>query len=348
MADDESGYTPGSEPQRIPSSEVAGEATYEEEGLLTPEEQATLSPAEQRALARKRLAERIRATIPDAQRRMTRRGGTQAVTPSPPTAAAPPPPPQAQAPAPPPPSTPPVAPPPPTTEGTLPARAMEPTQPPPPVEPEPGGAPTEGAPRLPRPEAPPPRRMPPRGGRPPRGRPRAAPDAIPAALARPTNLPTRAREPSKVHPVGVAILIVIAVAIAYFFADIWGIFFVPLLLILLWRKVDSRELLGVTAVVVASIPLIMVIQGIDLGGNIDSSYALKQMLAHSLAGIAIGLLAVACVVAAVDWRYRVLPLDPAGDPNDEPVLVSFLPSRKGIGARVVAKARPIKKEGISS
>jgi hypothetical protein len=151
-----------------------------------------------------------------------------------------------------------------------------------------------------------------------------------------------------VHPVGVAILVLIALAVAYFFADIWGLFFVPLLLILLWRKVDSRELLGITAVIVASVPLIMVVQGINLGGNIDSSYALKQMLAHAVAGIAIGLLAVACIVAAVDWRYRVLPLDPAGDPNDEPVLVSFLPSRRGIGARVVAKARPLKHEGTRS
>ncbi len=163
--------------------------------------------------------------------------------------------------------------------------------------------------------------------------------------ARPTNLPTRAREPQKVHPVGVALLVVLALAVSYFFADIWGLFFVPLLLVFLWRKVDSRELLGITAVMVAAVPLIMVVQGIDLGGNIDSSYALKQMLAHAVAGIAVGLLAVACVVAAVDWRYRVLPLDPAGDPNDEPVLVTFLPSKKGIGAGVVAKARPLKQEG---
>lgn len=147
---------------------------------------------------------------------------------------------------------------------------------------------------------------------------------------------------------GVALLVLVALGIAYFFADLWGVIFVPLLLVFLWRKVDSRELLAITAVMVAAIPLIMVLQGIDLGGQIDSSYALKQMLAHAVAGIAVGLVAVACVVAAVDWRYRVLPLDPAGDPQDEPVLVSFLPSRKGVSAASIVKARPYKPESPGS
>lgn len=316
MSENDADQTSGAQPPPQEGSEPVGE-----EGLLTPEEQATLSPAEQRALARKRLAERIRTTIPDEQRRMTRRAGGRPVSPeaAPPAQAAPPPPPPPEAATVQPPTAP-AAPPP--TPAERPPRPRSP----------------EGAPGGRRP-------APARGARPRR---RPAPPAGPAIPVRPTNLPTRAREPSKVHPVGVAVLIVLALAVAYFFADIWGLVFVPLLLVFLWRKVDSRELLGITAVMVAAVPLIMVVQGIDLGGNIDSSYALKQMLAHAVAGIAIGLLAIACVVAAVDWRYRVLPLDPAGDPDDEPVLVSFLPSRKGISARVVAKARPLKQSGPRS
>lgn len=325
MSDNDTGQTPGAQPPQPPAGEepTGGEQPVSDEGLLTPEEEATLSPAEQRALARKRLAERIRATIPDEQRRMTRRAGAQ------PTPQETVPPPQVPV-GPPPAAAPPTAPPPPPEAPTI--------QPPPPPEAPPRPRRAEGPPRTRRPAPPP-------GARPAR---RPAPPGAPAIPARPTNLPTRAREPSKVHPVGVAVLVILALAVAYFFAYIWGLFFVPLLLVLLWRKVDSRELLGITAVMVASVPLIMVVQGINLGGNIDSSYALKQMLAHAVAGIAIGLLAIACVVAAVDWRYRVLPLDPAGDPNDEPVLISFLPSRKGIGARVVAKARPLKQEGLKS
>ncbi|MER3395475.1 MAG: hypothetical protein C4319_01610 [Acidimicrobiia bacterium] len=337
MTENGSGQEPGGQPhpaEREPSSE-------EEKQLLTPEEQATLSPAEQRALARKRLADRIRATIPDEQRRMTKRGAVQPrvpeASPVPPTLPVAPQVPPASPGQPSPPIAPPAAP---ARSEDTPTTASKTGA---------GVEPSERAPRRRRaaPELPG-RRMPPPGMRPPRGTRRPPREGLPVALARPTNLPTRAREPGKVHPIGVAILIGIAVAVAYFFADIWGVFFVPLLLVLLWRKVDSRELLGITAVVVASIPLIMVIQGIDLKGNIDSSYALKQMLAHSVAGIAIGLLATACVVAAVDWRYRVLPLDPAGDPNDEPVLVSFLPSRKGLRARGVVKARPIKQEGSTT
>ncbi len=342
MSENEENVTPGAQPP--PPQEGAGQPAGEE-GLLTPEELATLSPAEQRALARKRLAERIRATIPDEQRRMTKRSGAQAI-PGEPVPTTPPP----QAPTMPPAAPPPARPEPPTAGTAGPPSPVPPAAPPapevamPPQPSETQPAPPQQPRRRPRPPEGRPARKPPagRGARP--KRPETA-GLVPAVAARPTNLPTRAKEPSKVHPVGVAVLIVLALGIAYFFADIWGLFFVPLLLVFLWRKVDSRELLGITAVMVASIPLIMVIQGIDLGGNIDSSYALKQMLAHAVAGIAIGLLAIACVVAAVDWRYRVLPLDPAGDPNDEPVLVSFLPSRKGIGARVVAKATPLKQEG---
>ncbi len=326
----------------------------EEEPLLTPEEEATLSPAEKRALARKRLAERIRATIPDEQRRMTKKAGTPTRTGQPPTTGT------VETPAPPAPEieterapavTPPQptptpepweqAPPPPagmrSTEEAPPVSPTPPDSAVPPQAPTPPSGRLHGTPRGRRPVPPQPR-----GGRMVQRRGAPAPAVVPI---RPTNLPTRAREPQKVHPIGVALLVVLALAVSYFFADIWGLFFVPLLLVFLWRKVDSRELIGITAVMVAAVPLIMVVQGIDLGGHIDSSYALKQMLAHAVAGIAVGLLAVACVVAAVDWRYRVLPLDPAGDPNDEPVLVTFLPSKKGIGAGVVAKARPLKQEG---
>lgn len=334
------------ESERPPES---GAGRPDEHDLLTPEERATLSPAEQRALARKRLAERIRATIPDEQRRMTRKTGApqQAGLTRPSPAAAPPPattPPAEPAPVPTAPPT--VTQPAPgvTAEAMPPATTAEPSVPaaPPPPEAPPVAPTAEGAPQRPQMRRPaPPREGMRRRAGPPPARRRPVP---PAAALRPTNLPTRAKEPTKVHPVGVATLLLVAVAVAYFFADIWGVFFVPLLLVLLWRKVDSRELLAVTAVIVASIPLIMVLQGIDLGGQIDSSYALKQMLAHAVAGIAVGLVAVACIVAAIDWRYRVLPLDPASDPQDEPVLVSFLPSRKGLEAATIAKARPLRRE----
>lgn len=125
-----------------------------------------------------------------------------------------------------------------------------------------------------------------------------------------------------------ALLLVVALAVAWFFGGIWGIPFVFLLVFFLWKKVDSRDLLALCAVLIAAVPLIMVVQGFNLQGNPDSSYALKQILAHGVAGTAIGLLAVASIVAAVDWRYRVLPLDPATDPQDEPVMVTLLPGGK--------------------
>lgn len=99
-------------------------------------------------------------------------------------------------------------------------------------------------------------------------------------------------------------------------------------MVFLWKKVDSRDLLALCAILIAAVPLIMAVQGFNLNGNPDSSYALKQILAHGVAGTAIALLAVASIVAAVDWRYRVLPLDPAGDPQDEPVMVTLLPGGK--------------------
>lgn len=293
------------------------------------------SPADKRARARRKRSEERSDVLPAERRLMTRGGATDRGEPKP---AAPPSPAAQTLPAP----TPPVAPPPPPEAQTAPPVPVAPQGTPAPETPQPAPpaapparptGPPQGPP-PPRPEARPPHRP----GGPPAGQApgsRSAPRRVPAPPPqRITNLPTRAQEPTKIQPVGVGILLIVALAVAWFFGGIWGIPFVILLVFFLWKKVDSRDLLALCAVLIAAVPLIMVVQGFNLQGNPDSSYALKQILAHGVAGTAIGLLAVASIVAAVDWRYRVLPLDPATDPQDEPVMVTLLPGGKSPSAGV--------------